>query len=192
MATIISGQDLINAGFKQGKWFAPALVAANSILSEGGSQEDALDAVRKFEPGPVMSLHAHGAVPFHLNIDAENDDERDNVANVMTSMNVLMRTPMIKSGAILPDACPAGPIGTIPVGGVIASEAIHPGMHSADICCSMAISIFPNVAPKDLLDAVHTITHFGPGGRDRGQQVRPSDEMIAAFGNHELLKDGIS
>jgi tRNA-splicing ligase RtcB (3'-phosphate/5'-hydroxy nucleic acid ligase) len=192
MTTTISGQDLINAGFKQGKWFAPALAAANAIISEGGSQEDALEAVRKFEPGPVIGLHAHMAVPFHLNIDAENDDERDNVANVTASMNVLMRTPMIKSAAVLPDACPAGPLGTIPVGGVVASEAIHPGMHSADICCSMAISIFPDIAPKDLLDAVHAVTHFGPGGRDRGQQVRPSDEMIAAFGTHELLKDGMS
>jgi tRNA-splicing ligase RtcB (3'-phosphate/5'-hydroxy nucleic acid ligase) len=192
MTTIISGQDLINAGFKQGKWFAPALVAANAILSEGGSHEAALDEVRTFEPGPVLSLHGLGAVPFQMNIDSQNDDELENIANVTATMNVLMRTPLIKSGAVLPDACPAGPLGTIPVGGVVSSEAIHPGMHSADICCSMAISVFPSVAPKDLLDAVHAITHFGPGGRDRSQQVRPSDDMLAAFGNHELLKDGMS
>ncbi|WP_204288294.1 hypothetical protein, partial [Proteus mirabilis] len=89
--------------------------------------------------------------------------------------DLLMRTPVIRAGAIMPDACPAGPVGTIPVGGVAVSEAIHPGMHSADICCSMAISVFPGTAPLALLDAVHQVTHFGPGGRPHGQKLRPPE-----------------
>ncbi|MGE0283289.1 MAG: hypothetical protein AB7P20_22080 [Rhizobiaceae bacterium] len=64
----------------------------------------------------------------------------------------------------MPDACPAG---TIPVGGVVVSEAIYPGMHSADICCSMAISTFARVSSAALLDAVHAVTHFGPGATTR-------------------------
>src|SRR3546814_1193720 len=80
-------------------------------------------------------------------------------------MEELMRTPVVTAGAVMPDACPAGPLGTIPVGGIVSSAAIHPGMHSADICCSMAISIFDDLAPAALLDAVHKVTHFGPGGR---------------------------
>lgn len=107
-------------------------------------------------------------------------------------MAELMRTPVIRSGAIMPDACPAGPPGTIPVGGVVASEGIHPGMHSADICCSMAISVFPRIAPIDLLNAVHGITHFGPGGRPRGAQLRPAPELLARFDANRLTRDLIS
>lgn len=70
------------------------------------------------------------------------------------------------------------PIGAIPVGEIVASEAIHPGMHSADICCSMAISILPGVASHELLDAVHAVTHFGPGGRPSGAQLKPSDQRL--------------
>ena len=81
-------------------------------------------------------------------------------------MTEMMRTPVIRAGAVMPDACPAGPVGTIPVGGVAASEGIHPGMHSADICCSMTLSVIPDADPSDLLNAVHAVTHFGPGGRD--------------------------
>jgi hypothetical protein len=81
----------------------------------------------------------------------------------------------------MPDACPAGPPGTIPVGGVVASEAIHPGMHSADICCSMAISVLSGVRLADLLDAVQAVTHFGPGGRPRGPEAAAGALAVRAF-----------
>ena len=52
-------------------------------------------------------------------------------------MTELMRTPTIEAGAIVPDACPAGPVGTITVGYVAATRnAIHPGMHAAEKFCS--------------------------------------------------------
>ena len=64
-------------------------------------------------------------------------------------MAELMRVPTIVAGAVMPDACPAGAApGTIPVGGVVAAkDAIHPGMHSADICCSMAVSVLGDIDP---------------------------------------------
>ena len=66
-----------------------------------------------------------------------------------------MRVPTIVAGAVMPDACPSGAApGTIPVGGVVAAkDAIHPGMHSADICCSMAVSVFGDIDPTAVLDA---------------------------------------
>ncbi|MDT9702579.1 hypothetical protein, partial [Streptomyces sp. P17] len=70
-------------------------------------------------------------------------------------MDELMRTPTIVRGAVMPDACPSGSApGTIPVGGVVATrDAIHPGFHSADICCSMAVSFFEDdMNPSALLD----------------------------------------
>lgn len=192
MTKILSGQDLIDAGFRQGRWFAPALAAANAHLSVGGSVEEAMALAAGLAPAPVVPLHAAGAVPFHLTIEADTPEEQANVEAVTRSMAELMRTPVVRAGAVMPDACPAGPPGTIPVGGVVASEAIHPGMHSADICCSMAISVFPDVAPAALLDAVHAVTHFGPGGRPRGAQIRPETELLRRFGENELLADIVS
>jgi tRNA-splicing ligase RtcB len=192
MTEILSGQDLIDAGLRQGKWFGRALAAANDVLERGGSRDEALEVARGFEPAPAVPLHAAGSLPFFANIEADNADETANVEAVTRSMTELMRTPVVKAGAVMPDACPAGPPGTIPVGGVVASEAIHPGMHSADICCSMAISVFPGVAPLALLDAVQAVTHFGPGGRPRGQQLRPAPELLARFDANPLLRDLIS
>jgi RNA-splicing ligase RtcB len=192
MIEIVSGQDLINAGMSQGKWFRHALVAANKVLEQGGSMADALAIARTFAPGPTLPLKLENDVEIHMNIRAEDAFERDNVEKVNATMRALARTPVVKAAAIMPDACPSGPVGTIPVGGVVASEAIHPGMHSADICCSMAISIFPGVAPKDLLDAVHAITHFGPGGRPRGAQIKPSDATLSAFQENPFLQDKIA
>jgi tRNA-splicing ligase RtcB (3'-phosphate/5'-hydroxy nucleic acid ligase) len=189
---VISGQDLIDAGYKQGFWFRSAMEAANTVLRAGGTWEDGMAAVKPFVPGPTTPLKAHGETPYFMNIDIEDESERDNVEKVKHTMDVLMRTPVITSGAVMPDACPAGPVGTIPVGGVVASEGIHPGMHSADICCSMAISVFPGVAPKALLDAVHSVTHFGPGGRERGKQQMPPDHVIKRFEANALLRDGLS
>ncbi|MFK8250880.1 RtcB family protein [Ancylobacter terrae] len=192
MTNVLSGQDLIDAGLEQGKWFRRALAAGNALLERGGSLEEAIALARGFAPPPAIPLRAASAVPFHLNIEAETPEEAANVEAVARTMTELMRTPVVRAGAVMPDACPAGPLGTIPVGGVAVSEAIHPGMHSADICCSMAISVFPGIAPARLLDAVHQVTHFGPGGRPRGQQLRPSAGLMERFDANGLLRDMVS
>lgn len=189
---VLSGQDLIDAGMAQGKWFGKALAAANSILEGGGSFEEALATARSFEPPPARALHTPDSMPFHLNIEAENAHEAANVEAVTRTMRELMRTPVICAGTVMPDACPTGPIGTIPAGGVAVSEGIHPGMHSADICCSMAISTFLGVAPAALLDAVQAVTHFGPGGRPRGQQIRPPQHVAERIDANPFLRDVMS
>ncbi|MEN3930684.1 RtcB family protein [Microvirga sp. W0021] len=186
---MFTGKELIAAGFKQGKWFREALDAANQILSEGGSFDDAINEAGKYEPAPPKALRAEGEQPFFVNIKAETEAELANVDAVIKHMTELMRTPIIRSGAIMPDACPAGPFGTIPVGGVVASEAIHPGMHSADICCSMAISVFPNASPAALLDAVHAVTHFGPMARAYESEISLSKNVLRQFENNALLND---
>jgi len=192
MTEVMSGQDLIDAGMSQGKWFRDALEAANRVLSDGGSTTDALAVARGYQPGPTLPLKAQNDVLIHMNIRAENAFEQDNIEKVSATMRELCRTPVVRAAAIMPDACPAGPVGTIPVGGVVASEAIHPGMHSADSCCSMAISIFPGIEPKALLDAVHAVTHFGPGGRPRGAQIKPSETTLSAFHANPLLREILS
>lgn len=192
MTEILSGQDLIDAGCKQGKWFGEALRVANILLENGKSRADALDVALAFQPAPPVALRAPGETVLHENIRAETALEEENVAAVRRHMVELLRTPVVKSGAIMPDACPAGPLGTIPVGGIAVSEAIHPGMHSADICCSMALSVFPGIAPSALLDAVHAVTHFGPGGRARGAQLRPGEAVLDQMRANPFLSDKTS
>lgn len=174
-----TGRDLIAAGATQGAWFGAALAAINN---DGMS---ITEAIARFQPPPIMPLAA--SRPFFKNIRAESEDEKENVNAVFATMEALMRTPVVVSGAVMPDACPAGPLGTIPVGGVVASTEIHPGMHSADVCCSMAITLFePGTSPAALLDAVHDVTHFGPGGRET-----PVPGQVRLDASNPFLRDAV-
>lgn len=125
-------------------------------------------------------------LPFNLLIEADNELEEANITKVEETFSELMKTPVITAGAVMPDACPAGPVGTIPVGGVAVSTGIHPGMHSADICCSMAISILGDIDPKTVLDAAFSITHFGAGGRNDGFFQAPKN-LLAQFDANPFL-----
>ena len=85
--------------------------------------------------------------------------------------------------------CPAGPEGTIPVGGVVAARnAIHPGMHSADICCSVMISDLGEADPKAVLDAAQSVTHFGIGGR-QGRRFTVSLKLLDALRENRFTND---
>ena len=148
------------------------------------------DYLEQFKSPDPIPLHDK-PIAFSINIKAENEEEKENVDKVINSMQTLMKTPTLVDGAIMPDACPAGPDGTIPVGGVVvAKNAIHPGMHSADICCSVMLTDFGKANPKDILDAAHANTHFGPGGRDRNSQFRFPKELLEAFEANYFLNDG--
>ncbi|WP_036158401.1 RtcB family protein [Maribacter forsetii] len=180
----ITGKELIDLGFRSGKWFPKAIEYINNNQLE---EEAMLEFLEQYRLPPMINLHTTAA-EFAINIKAENELEETNVTKVVDSMKVLMRTPTAVNGAIMPDACPTGPLGTIPVGGVIvAKNAIHPGMHSADICCSVMLTDFGKIDPKVVLDAAHSITHFGPGGRPRGKQYKLPEELLAEFKANKLL-----
>ncbi len=184
--TNITGKTLIELGFTSGKWFPEALAHINDNALEG---EAMLNYLEQFRNPPMLDLDAE-TPHFAINIKAENELEAVNVNSVVKSMEVLMKTPTIVDGAIMPDACPTGPSGTIPVGGiVVAKNAIHPGMHSADICCSVMLTDFGKANPKDILDAAHASTHFGPGGRDRTTQFRFPTELLAEFEANWFLNE---
>ena len=105
------------------------------------------------------------------------------------TFNELMRTPTLEAGAVMPDACPSGHMGTIPVGGVVAARnAIHPGMHSADICCSMTATVIDGVEPDEVLDAVHSVAHFGPGGHPKNVAPPLPRDLAEAFAGNSFLK----
>lgn len=158
---MITGQDIINLGFKTNKWFREVIDYANANNLSGEHLKSYIESIRpkKVEPHTTP-------IPFYQNMTAENEVEAKNIQDVVNIMQELMKTPTFVSGAIMPDACPVG-VGLMPVGGiVVAKNAIHPAMHSADICCSVMMTNFGLISPKKVLDMAHSVTHFGGLGRD--------------------------
>ncbi|MEP0010705.1 MAG: RtcB family protein, partial [Balneola sp.] len=160
---MITGKTIIELGYRPGKWLKDAIPHANENKLEGDALVEYLDSV--CPPPPIEPFEK--PVSYKKNIEAESELEESNVERVFETMDELMKTPTIVDGAVMPDACPTGGIGQIPVGGVaVTKNAIHPAMHSADVCCSVMMTSFGKVDPRSVLDAAHSITHFGGGGRD--------------------------
>jgi RNA-splicing ligase RtcB len=182
----VTGKDLLALGLPPGKNFGAALAEVNRLALSGAALET---FVRAMMPPPVLPLQE--APGFALHLDAETPEEIANREAVVRSMQVLMRTPTVRAGAVMPDACPAGAEGTIPVGGVVVAErAIHPGMHSADICCSLMLTEFDDAEPAAVMEAVHATTHFGAGGREAGRRFALPEALRAGFAANAFLKDG--
>jgi RNA-splicing ligase RtcB len=189
---MITGKTLIEWGHTPGPWFRDAIAAAEKARASGAGEAAIRAVVDGFAPAPPpkpVALRAPGGVPFTLNIRAEEPEDADNIAGVERHMAELMRTPTLVAGAVMPDACPSGSApGTIPVGGVVAArEAIHPGFHSSDICCSMAFSLLGEVDPKPVLDAGMKLSHFGGGGRAHSHDMRPPGSLLAEFAANKFL-----
>lgn len=174
----VTGDDLIGWGWPSGPQLGMALAKAKELAAADKSLEEIRDKLESIKPAPVVYLQRRKEkLNYELAIQPENEIEQENVAKVQETMDELMRTPVLTQGAIMPDACPAGPMGSIPVGGAVISEAIHPSFHSADICCSMWVTLFDDEfegrATNDVfLDKLQSVTRFGPGGR-------PVDEWIS-------------
>ncbi|MCB0854932.1 MAG: RtcB family protein, partial [Bacteroidetes bacterium] len=159
---MITGKTLISLGYKPAKWFGEVITYANENNLAGTDLINYIESIR-----PVMIEPFEKPLPYYKNIRAETAEEISNVQQVFKTMSALMKTPTLVKGAVMPDACPTGAIGQIPVGGIVAAKnAIHPAMHSADICCSVMMTNFGMIDPKKVLDMAHSITHFGGGGRN--------------------------
>lgn len=185
---MITGKTLIDWGFQPGKWFAGALAQANRMRAQGADDDAIFQALQAMMP--VETLMRTNGLSYGVFLDAENALERENAAAVARHMDALMRVPTIVAGSVMPDACPSGSAeGTIPVGGAVACEdAIHPGFHSADICCSVAMTVFKRAdEPRRILDAVEAVTHFGPGGRPKVPETDGLRTLIAQMGDNPFL-----
>lgn len=188
--TKFTGGNIIELGYEPGPWFRDVLRDVND--SDMSRQEaiitvkaahDAWLSQQNIAAKDVISLQ--DSVEFIVNMTPENDAERHNVDMVVNGFKDLVRTPTIVAGALMPDACPSEP-GAIPVGGVIgAKNAIHPGMHSADICCSMFLTVI-DADPKDVLDAMAKVTHFGPGGRFDGR-FQLDEDLLRRFSENPFM-----
>jgi tRNA-splicing ligase RtcB len=190
MLSPITGADLIAWGHRPGRQFPTLLAEAARAESEGADRDTIRALLDSLISAPAvhLPLQDEGTVPLHVNLTAEDADEAANLTAVLATMREVLRTPTVTAGAILPDACPAGPLGTIPVGGVVvARNAIHPGMHSADICCSVMLTDLGQVDPKTALDVAQAITHFGPGGRGPDERLPVDPELLDAFRANPFL-----
>jgi tRNA-splicing ligase RtcB len=170
----IKARDLLGAGWSENRHLGAALRRARELEASGLAREDALAQLEQEFPKtrPLIAPRQHAA-PLALAVEAETPEEADNVERSRARMTELLHTPVVRAGVLMPDTCPAGGgAATIPVGGAIAVDnAIIPGAHSADICCSMFASFFPANHPVgELMDHLQTVTHFGAGGRARGKQ----------------------
>ncbi len=183
---VITGQTLIDLGYEPRKWFATALTEANERQLSGTELTDFLDG---FVPDVIPPREA--PIAYHRNLRAESEAETDNVEKVFATMDELMKVPTLVAGAVMPDACPTGAPGQIPVGGVaVARNAIHPAMHSADVCCSLMLTNLGDADPKAVLDAAHAITHFGRGGREEHFEL-PAELDARIRGNRYLNQEKI-
>jgi tRNA-splicing ligase RtcB (3'-phosphate/5'-hydroxy nucleic acid ligase) len=191
--SMVTGKDLLDLGYKPGAWFKGAIEALNS-MGDLSPQTLAAEVAKLAPPPPTRVPLRQEGLTYHVNLEPQDEAEASNLTAVQAHMRELLRVPTLVAGAIMPDACPAGTaLGTIPVGGVVAArEAIHPGMHSADICCSMAATYFPASAdPTAVLDAGMKLSHFGGGGRARESQIAPPAEILEAFEGNAYLRPNL-
>lgn len=171
----IKARDLLAAGWVESRRLGHTLRRARE-LEAAGIERVAVLAQLEMEWPKTMALLPLRAdsMPLAEAIEAETPLEIANLATVRQRMAELLRLPVVKRGVILPDACPAGSgRATIPVGGAIETEnALLPGAHSADICCSMFATFFDANHPVgEIMDHLQKSTHFGPGGRSRDLQM---------------------
>lgn len=188
MKDTYNGNDLIQAGFKPGPHFKEMIMLANQWHKSGEGWKETIEKLTDLFPPETPKLQMRDiAAPLYFAIHAITQEEKDNLVGVSNAMNKLLKVPVVLRGAIMPDACPAGSEpATIPVGGVIAvKDAIIPGAHSADICCSMFATFYlpTGKTVAEELDILTGVTRFGPGGREEADWVY-HDILTEEFHDH--------
>lgn len=167
---LITGQDLIDAGYSPGKQFKELLAAAAEYEEKGiTDRKYILKLLKKHHaPPPPKETMRERPAPLREAIAGSTDEEKANIVAVRRKMEELLKVPVIERGAVMPDACPVGSApAVIPVGGSIAvRNAIIPSAHSSDICCSMYATFYRERSDvTNEINALATATRFGPGGR---------------------------
>ena len=171
----LTGKYLLSLGLAPGKVFGEVLRHFNGV-EHSFTEEDVKEMYysRAKEEEDAKVTLSENPVPYDIFLEeGDNPFDKSNREAVIKTMDEAMRTPFVVRGAIMPDACPAGPVGTIPVGGVITTRGtVVPGFHSSDVCCSMNAMYFVSGASnKVLMDLAEGITHFGLGHNRKAQSI---------------------
>lgn len=129
---------------------------------------------RDVGPPPPKDELRRDSAPLGEAVEGRTKEELGNIAATRRRMAGIVRSPVIVRGAMLPDACPAGPGEfSMPVGGAVeADNAIIPSAHSSDICCSMFATFYvERDGVSRELDVLTRVTRFGQGPRQPGDVV---------------------
>ncbi|MGJ8655727.1 MAG: RtcB family protein [Akkermansiaceae bacterium] len=173
----VTRQFLINLGWADTPALDEILQHAKHLITDKGvtTQKYLIKSLKRDFPNSHASLtmREHPA-PLSLAIEADSKEAIKNLTLATKQITELLRCPVVSSGTLMPDACPAGNApASMPVGGAIAVEnAIIPAAHSADICCSLLATFYHTDIPADeQVDTLMQHTRFGPGGRDKKDQI---------------------
>ncbi len=188
----LTPQDLVDAGWPEDAELLETILTEAKALQKRGidSRKYLLKLLaRRFpKPNPLLTMRSE-PLPFGEAIEATNEADEKNLDAVRRYMRELMACPVIEAGAVMPDACPAGNArASVPVGGAFAARnAILPGGHGSDICCSLHATFFLGGGETEvMLDDVVTSTRFGPGGRPPGERVPHPVTDEPVWGNRFL------
>lgn len=107
---LLNGQDLIDAGWRPSPQFRDILEAVTEAESRGVRDRGyLLKLLERDFPRGFPSSRDSVIRPLPAARPSWRLVRRINLAGVRRAMGQLLRTPVIEAGAILPDACPAGP-----------------------------------------------------------------------------------
>ncbi len=201
---MVSGKDLIERGWPQGRTIGIALAAAERLRSRGMDDDSILRELERVRAAPEHSPTDEALEPLARELAGIRDKEAARLedalreeplpygvwgadlieAGTTAQMEGAMRLPVSVGGALMPDAH----LGYgLPVGGVLATEdAVIPWAVGVDIACRMRLSVY-DISPgllderrDDLAEVLLRNTNFGAGSKFK-EGRRPE---------HEVLDDG--
>lgn len=181
-----NGTDLIEMGIRPGPFMSEAIQIANSMYEKKGmAYEEIQKALLNRQVDIIFKREE--PVQFSDFLKTSNDLEEENKEGVLNAMNEVMYSPVVTGGAILPDACPAG---AAPVGSVIAVEnALVPSYHSADVCCSVALTEFESEESSfDILNTIQALSHWGPMVKEKKSYITLPEEFFEGWSDNRFLQ----
>ncbi|HEX6709631.1 MAG TPA: RtcB family protein [Rubrobacter sp.] len=197
---MITGKDLIERGWPQGRTIGLALAATTDLRAAGMDDETIFRTLESVRENPDADTHdaleplARELARLRHEESAEIEDElrgealaygvwgQDLIEDGTTAqMEGAMRLPVSVGGALMPDAH----LGYgLPVGGVLATEgAVIPWAVGVDIACRMRLSVYevlPEVLDEkkdDFAEVLLRNTNFGPGSKFK-EGRRPEHEVL--------------
>jgi tRNA-splicing ligase RtcB (3'-phosphate/5'-hydroxy nucleic acid ligase) len=197
---MITGKDLIERGWPQGRTIGLALSAAEKLSAAGMDDVAIRRELERVRENPDADTHA-ALEPLSRELASIRDEETAALEDELrgealpygvwgpdlieegttTQMEGAMRLPVSIGGALMPDAH----LGYgLPVGGVLATEGtVIPWAVGVDIACRMKLSVF-NVSAElldekrdDLTEVLLRNTNFGPGSKFK-EGRRPEHEVL--------------
>ena len=183
-----NGNDLIEMGLRPCKEFDNWIKAANNMHTKKGFSYDEIKDIL-LQRQPLLEGMRDTPASFTDYLVDTNELEWLNKQKVEEAFREVMKQPKVMGGAIMPDGCPAG---EAPVGSVIAvNNALVPSYHSADVCCSVALTeLLEDISPSALLDDIQKYSHWGGIPMDEEKRfIEIEEEFLGRLSNNPFTRD---